>query len=58
MSSAEKGIDPQAVTEGERPLQVQHEGLLPSSVVNTPDFLRRCRIADVNLQTPLHIVSS
>ena len=52
MSSAEKGVDPQAITEGEGPFQVQHEGLLPPSVMNTPNFLRRCRIADINLQTP------
>ena len=52
MSSAEKGMDPQAITEGEGPFRMQHEGLLPPSVMNTPDFLRRCRIADINLQTP------
>ena len=51
MSSAENGMDPQAITEGEGPFQVQHEGFLPPSVMNTPDFLRRCRIAGINLQT-------
>ena len=45
-------MDPQAITESEGPFRVQHEGLLPSSVVNTLDFLRRCIIADFNLQTP------
>ena len=52
MSSAEKGMDSQAITEGEGPFQVQHEDLLPPWFMNTPDFLRRCRIADINLQTP------
>ena len=52
MSSAEKGTDPQSITEGEGPFQLQHEGLLLPSLVNTPDFLRLCRIADINLQTP------
>ena len=58
MSSADKEMDPHAIMEGECPFQVQHEGLLPPWVVNTPDFLRRCRGADINLRTLLHIVSS
>ena len=52
MSSAEKGMEPQKMTKGEGPFQMQHEGLLPPSVMNTPDILRRCRIADINLQKP------
>ena len=55
MSYAENSRDPQVIKGGESPFQVQQ---MPSSVVNTHDFLMRCRIANINLQTPLHIVNS
>ena len=49
MISVEKGMDPEAITKGEGPLQMQHEGLLPPSVVNNPEFRRQCMIGDINL---------